>query len=685
MRGLRVAGIVVAVLVALPLLALALAWLLLDPNEHKDRLQAAFRDATGRELQLEGPLSVSIVPWLAVESGRAFVSNREGFGEQPFVSFERARLGVRLWPLLTARRLEFGPVRLDGLALNLLVAKDGRNNWSDVLDRLEQRSPATSDASTPDPGRHVRVASVELRDASVSFTDAQAATRYAATQWQLETGPLERGTAVDLDTSLRVTRNDGALGRVSLHTRLDLAQPGRVVLAETAGKLLVTTERGRGDIEVGLRVPRLEIDKASRDISVREFEARLGEAVLTGHLGIVQGDAGPRIEGALRLARTDPRRLLGHLGIEAPRTRDAQALRRLAANSKVAYTAARGLSFEALALELDDSRFDGRAALRPGERLAVRFDLRGTELDADRYLPPPDAGPERSPGTDDPKARTKGSNGGVDLGGSVTLARLVVAKVPLQDARMNVRVRDGRLELEPLQARAFGGSLVTHLRYDYAAPEPTLSVRQELAGVDVAALLGQLFDARQLEGRGSGSFSLTSRGADGASLFANLRGPFDVEVTNGAVLGVDLWHELERAVAAAQLEASAATRSGSGRTPFERLSARGTLVERSLRTDRVEFVADFARVRGRGEVDYGRNALDLDLTARLLKAPKGRLLGVKVSRVKDADIPLDVTGTLAEPKVRPDVSKLLEAAAKDAIKEPLEGKLRDELEKIFKF
>src|SRR5688572_18736299 len=139
MRGLRIAGIVIAVLVALPVLGLALAWLMLDPNEHKDRAEAAFKDATGRELRLEGPLSVSVFPWLAVESGRAAVANAHGFGAEPFASFERARLGVRLWPLLTARRLEFGPVRLDGLALNLLVAKDGRNNWSDVLDRLERR------------------------------------------------------------------------------------------------------------------------------------------------------------------------------------------------------------------------------------------------------------------------------------------------------------------------------------------------------------------------------------------------------------------------------------------------------------------------------------------------------------------------------------------------------------------
>jgi AsmA protein len=138
-------------------------------------------------------------------------------------------------------------------------------------------------------------------------------------------------------------------------------------------------------------------------------------------------------------------------------------------------------------------------------------------------------------------------------------------------------------------------------------------------------------------------------------------------------------------VATAQLKASAATGQGSGRTPFERLSARGTLAGRVLRNDSIEFVAVFARVGGRGTVDYCRDALDLVLTARLLKAPQGRLLGVKVSRVKGADIPLRVTGPLAEPKVRPDVSKLLEAMAKDAIKEPLEGKIKEELEKILGF
>ncbi|HEX6570661.1 MAG TPA: AsmA family protein [Steroidobacteraceae bacterium] len=681
MRGLRIAGIVAASVAVVLVVALLLAWLLFDPNDHKARVQSVFREVTGRELRLDGDLSLSLFPWLAIESGTAAISNRKGFGDEPFASLERARLGVRLWPLLSRRRVEFGPVRVEGLVLNLAVARDGSNNWSDLLDRLERKEPAPEpvDADGGDAGPSV--ASVELRDARVSFADAQAGTRYALTDWNLETGRLRRGEPVDVDTSLRLARNERDLGRLAVRTRVDLTQPDRVLLVGTEGEVRLA-RAAREALAVALRSPQVVMTSATRDIEVRELEARLGKAVVATNLRIEQRDAGPIVNGDLRLAETDPRALFAALGLDTPRTQDPQALRRLSANSKLAYSSARGLQFDALEVQLDDTRLAGQFGVRPGEPLALRFDLRGAALDLDRYLPPagaPPSAPKRSRAVADDGRRA------YDLRGSIALDRLVVAKVPLQDARLEVRLQDGRVSLEPLRARAFGGSIVTRLQYDLAAAEPSLRVDQQLSGVDVAALLGQSFGLEQLQGRGDGRFSLTSHGANAQALVANLRGPFEFTVMDGAVIGVDLWHEIERAVAAARLTPSAATGAGSGRTKFERFSARGTLAERTLRNDRLEFITDFARVRGRGKVDYGRSALDLDLAARLLKAPQGRLLGVKVSRLKDADIPLRVTGTLAEPKVRPDVSKLLEAMAKDAIKQPLEGKIKEELEKIFKF
>jgi hypothetical protein len=99
----------------------------------------------------------------------------------------------------------------------------------------------------------------------------------------------------------------------------------------------------------------------------------------------------------------------------------------------------------------------------------------------------------------------------------------------------------------------------------------------------------------------------------------------------------------------------------------------------------MEFVADFATVKGRGDVDYGRNKVKLDLTAKLLKAPPGRVLGVKLSRVQGIDIPLTVTGALQSPKVQPDVTALLAAVAKGSVEESLESKAKKKLKKVLGF
>jgi hypothetical protein len=115
------------------------------------------------------------------------------------------------------------------------------------------------------------------------------------------------------------------------------------------------------------------------------------------------------------------------------------------------------------------------------------------------------------------------------------------------------------------------------------------------------------------------------------------------------------------------------------------LRGRGTLAERTLRNQQIEFVSDVATVHGQGAVDYGRNHVDLDLTARLLKLPPGRMFGIKLSRVENVEIPLEVTGPIDAPKVRPDVNSLLQAVARSSVQEPVEDKIRNGLKDLLGF
>ena len=84
--------IALAVVIGLIGLAVVSIGLWFDPNDYRGDAEAAFQRATGRELHLTGRLSVSLLPWLAVETGAASIANRPGFGATPFASLREARV-----------------------------------------------------------------------------------------------------------------------------------------------------------------------------------------------------------------------------------------------------------------------------------------------------------------------------------------------------------------------------------------------------------------------------------------------------------------------------------------------------------------------------------------------------------------------------------------------------------------
>jgi AsmA protein len=97
--------------------------LLFDPNDYRDDIAVEVKLATGRELIIEGDVEVSIFPWLAIEIGRTRLGNGAGFGDEPFASFERASLSVRLMPLLLGGDLRVGTADLDSLQLTAAIGR----------------------------------------------------------------------------------------------------------------------------------------------------------------------------------------------------------------------------------------------------------------------------------------------------------------------------------------------------------------------------------------------------------------------------------------------------------------------------------------------------------------------------------------------------------------------------------
>src|ERR1700676_4079982 len=128
MRTAKNLSIALGAVIALIPLALLGVRLFVDPNDYKPRIAAAVKNATGRELVLQGAIKLSVFPWIALELGPASLGNPPGFSDEPFLAFNRAAVRVRLFPLL-AKRLEMDRVKVDGLDLRLRKNTEGTGNW----------------------------------------------------------------------------------------------------------------------------------------------------------------------------------------------------------------------------------------------------------------------------------------------------------------------------------------------------------------------------------------------------------------------------------------------------------------------------------------------------------------------------------------------------------------------------
>ena len=61
-RALKILGILVATAVAVAIFAAIVFVLVFDPNDYKDKISGGVKEATGRDLVIEGDLHLSLFP-----------------------------------------------------------------------------------------------------------------------------------------------------------------------------------------------------------------------------------------------------------------------------------------------------------------------------------------------------------------------------------------------------------------------------------------------------------------------------------------------------------------------------------------------------------------------------------------------------------------------------------------------
>ena len=143
--------------------------LVFDANRYKPELAAAARQATGRELAIDGGLAFGLFPQPHVQVGAARLLNPQGF-DGAVVELASARANVRLLPLLR-RQIQIDELLVDGLHLNLVKNRKGENNWPDFF--------ANKSEDSNDGKRFgISVRAVRLSGATISYRDQSQKTEF---------------------------------------------------------------------------------------------------------------------------------------------------------------------------------------------------------------------------------------------------------------------------------------------------------------------------------------------------------------------------------------------------------------------------------------------------------------------------------------------------------------------------
>jgi AsmA protein len=713
MRAVKWAAYVIGALIGLIVLVLLGVLLFVDPNKYRGDIERIVEQKTGRDLTLSGDLKLSVFPWIALETGAVSLGDAPGFGPEPFLALKQARVGVRLLPLLRGR-VEISTVKLDGVRVRLITDAQGRHNWADLgAKSSSEESASTSSSVIP------TIAGVEVDDAAITMEDRQAKTRRVIRDVKLKTGRFVSGEPFALTFACVLDQEPASSIRITLQSKVtaDLAQShyrldaptialvltgqgypekgipidvrAQSAVADTKNELyqleafrLDAKWAGQGlpaeGVPIALASSNLQANLQQQTLEIPDLDLKIAGAHLTGRLKGEDILDAPNIKGPLKLDPLSLREWLPKVGMTVPQTRDAQVLKTVSFSSNVAVTKT-SAELSNVELKLDDTTAKGMVGIADFAAKALRFDLTIDRIDADRYLPPQEAGTTKA-ADEAPTPIPVDALRTLNARGQLVVQHAIFAGMTFTNLRLGVSARDGKIRFNPSEASLYGGQYHGDIGIDATGSTARVSLDEHISGVDFAPLFKDLFKTNRVAGKGSANVVVNGTGRTTDEVMKTLGGNVDFKVVDGALEGADLWYEIRRARALLRQQAIP-ERSGPARTPFNALTATGVMKNGVLTTDDLNIAMQYLKVTGQGSVDVPASTLDYRLTASVLKIPREGA-EADAQDLVDAQIPVRITGSLSDPKVRPDLEGYLKNEVKQRVEQErgkVEQKVKDKL------
>ena len=147
----------------------------INPAQVTKLLSSSVKDATGRELKIAGPVSLSLFPSISVKAEQVSLSNASWASNPDMFVFKHIELDIRILPLLKGS-VEISRIGVRGLEANLQTNKAGEGNWNLTPPTIVASGSATQSATSDSSSNAlVSIKTLDVVDARINYQDGEKA------------------------------------------------------------------------------------------------------------------------------------------------------------------------------------------------------------------------------------------------------------------------------------------------------------------------------------------------------------------------------------------------------------------------------------------------------------------------------------------------------------------------------
>lgn len=583
---LKIIALIAGIFIALIVLAALVLPMIIDVNDHKDRISREIENTTGYEIAMEGDIELSLIPWIGLSLGKTTVANPPGFDDTSLASLEELQIRIKFWPIFLGR-FEADRIILNQFKLDLIKNSQGDQNWAiskTSEDKPDERpSPGEEDKDREFPLflSELNIDGIQVSNAAFSYQDRQTGQAVHLLNINFKTEKISLDNPFQISGDLDFESQDPELQSsfefstlTTLDTRTEEIRMNNLLLnIDAQGEALAwPVEKGSIKADITYRLSNQALSLNNLDISI--YDARIQGSVLAANLN---------------------------------QTPD--------------------ISFEINARDINLDKF---------------------MADPSRNQTTSD--PESKDSTNAPKQDKSPAQPinlsflhDFSLDGQINIEEIRTGNLLLDSLAATVKSGQGKMVLSPVTVNLYSGVQTSDVTLEDIRNELHIKAVHSLKGLQLGPFIKDLTEQNIISGTAGIESDINTRGLDNDAFTQNMSGSAEFAISDGTIKGIDLEKRIRQvfALASGQISSLDDSQNG-GETSFTRMEASFDINDGIAVSNDLSMNSPVLSLQGEMTADLPQSYLDSRSQIRI----DGALREELASRynLRDVNIPLKVSG-----------------------------------------